>query len=226
MSEAHQWRGVLKHLAFLDDLAGNNGLSTWGVEDEGWWKFDLPFVNRRNVQFQYGEGGVTTGGAAWEGEIPGPAIGLPPGIEVKLYIQESTPDIGVLIGGSLELSFQGLIEKLGVGLIMNDRVQRVLGRHWSKLFPLFDRLANNAPSIEISGALGIGAGIAVGNNWTPYVRFLTTAEMNFNPGIFGAVPGGAAAARVVGVHEIDMTGGRGGGRSWQISSLANIPTQL
>lgn len=226
MSEARQWRGVLKHLSFLDDLSGQNGLATWGVEDHGWWRFDLPFVNRRDVQFQYGDTGTTTGGAAWEGEIPGPAIGLPPLMEVKVYVQEGLPDVGILIGGKLELSFQALIERLGTGLIMNERVQRALGDHWAKLFPIFDALSKNAPSIEISGAIGFGAGVALDGSVRPYVRLLTTAEMNFNTGVFGAIPGGGAAARVIGVHELDMTGGRGGGRSWQISSLANIPDRM
>lgn len=226
MTEARQWRGVLKHLAFLDNLAGQNGLATWGVEDDGWWKFDLPFVNRRNVEYEYGEGGVTTGGSAWEVEVPGPAIGLPPLMEGKLYVQRTTPDVGVLIGGKIEISFKTIIERLGVGLIMNSNVQNVLGRHWAKLFPIFDTLAKNAPAIEISGAFGLGAGIATNNNWTPYVRLLTTAEMNFNPNLFQVVRGGGAVARVIGVHELDMTGGRGGGRSWQISSLANIPSSF
>lgn len=221
MSDPHSWSGVFKHLTFIDNLSHRNGLTTWKVDDD--WPWDFPFLNRRKVVFD-GPGKKDVGGKAWEAVIPGPTLGLPPVISVKIYVQEKTPDVGFLLAGELDLSFQSLIERFGSNVILNPHVQRIAKPVMGPLREMFDSLARNAPSIGISGALGFSVGVTPDTH-KPYIRLLTTAEMKFKTGELG---GGVlkGAARIVGLHEVDLTGGAGGGRSWQISSLANIPRNL
>ncbi|MEM9456176.1 MAG: hypothetical protein AAGF11_18485 [Myxococcota bacterium] len=221
MSKSDSWSAVFKHLSFIENNAGFNGMATWGVEDVYPW--DIPKVNVRKVKYEYGKTGTAVENKAVEIEVPGPVFSLPPAIKIKLY--GTRRDASFLFAGELQLlSFKTLIQKLGLRVLLHPHVQKVAKPVLPTLRQWFDKLADKAPSIDLSGAFGLGLGMTP-DKGKPYIRLLTNAEMKFKVGGLGdeAFEG---AARILQLHEVDLTGGVGGGRSWQLSSLANIPSRF
>ncbi|MEM9456874.1 MAG: hypothetical protein AAGF11_22035 [Myxococcota bacterium] len=233
MSNGHTWLGVLAHLACLQDNSGSNGLATWGIDDR--LPFDMPFINPRKVEFEYGADGNqgSTGGNAWEGELPGPVLGLPPPVSIKVIAQEGLPDVSLLFAVTAELKLDKLFGAIAANIMTCDAVMKALGKHWSRMFPFLVKLEQNFPHFEFVGMLGVSLGMAM-DTMTPYVRLLTSYELNLEIGALYSMLGplGETAARQVSnstgtsVHSLDASLGNLGGRSWQISSFANIPTRM
>ena len=238
MPSAHSWAGVLGHLSFVaGDLSGQNGLGRWGSDLATPIKF--PFLNLNNMAFKYSTARqeaadsalerrgiqpparISSGGDALEFEIPGVAYGIP-ATSVKVYIMGGHPEVGFIVSIEQEISFEALLRKFCFKAMLNPKIYKVLKRFKSDVVGLLDNLCNHAPSFAIAGGIGMSFG-TTGDTQRAFIRFLTNFEMSFKPNIFGMHSQGERYAELLNIDSFSLAGS---GRSWQISSLANIPRSL
>jgi hypothetical protein len=156
----YTWRGVLEHLAGVQNFSGQNGLATYvaakpsfdaGVLEIGW--------RERNY------GGRSTGiSTSVSGKIPTPIPGVDGSVGVKVG--------GIEVNGALKGKFS---------LLDVFKRARQLAEKAQQLGPLkrfIDGIISRLPNIEISGEVALYLGLSSKN--IPYLRLQTGAGVAFN----------------------------------------------